>query len=112
MKPVRCRRCWVMTPDFGTDPRRIIRKGAPDTSIVAGHTVDTKTDERKAYGLYKRAGAAGLTSKELARKMQKPLNAVSGRITALSQKGLLKDSGVRRDKCRVMIVVDEQMEMF
>jgi hypothetical protein len=101
-----------MTPEFGTDPHKIIRKGAPDTSIVAGYTVDTKTDERKAYGFYRRAGAHGLTSKELAKKMQKPLNAISGRITALRDKNLLKDSGVRRDKCRVMIVVDEQMEMF
>ena len=53
-----------MEPDFGTDPRKIIRKGAPDTSIVAGHTVNTKTDERKAYGFYRRAGANGLTSKQ------------------------------------------------
>jgi len=101
-----------MTPEFGTDPRKIIRKDAPDTSIVAGHTVDTRTDERKAYGFYRRAGANGLTSKQLAKKMQKPLNAVSGRITALRDKGLLKDSGYRREKCRVMIVADEQMEMF
>ncbi len=99
-------------PDFGTDPRHIIRRGAPDTSIVAGHTVNTKTDERRAYSFYRRAGAKGLTSKELAKKMQKPLNAISGRITGLTQKQLVKDSGYRRDKCRVMIVVDEQMEMF
>lgn len=99
-------------PDFGTDPRHIIRKGAPDTSIVAGYTVDTKTDERKAYYFYKKVGAKGLTSKELAKKMQKPLNAVSGRITALRDKGLIRDSGYRRDKCRVMVAVDEQVEMF
>lgn len=101
-----------MEPNFGTDPRRIIRKGAPDTSIVAGHTVDTKTDERRAYNLYKKAGANGLTSKQLAKKMQKPLNAISGRITALRDKKLIMDSGYRRDKCRVMVVLDEQVEMF
>jgi len=101
-----------MEHDFGVDPRKIIRKDAPDTSIVAGHTVNTKTDERKAYGFYRRAGAHGLTSKELAKKMQKPLNAISGRITGLTQKQLVKDSGYRRDKCRVMVVCDEQQEMF
>ena len=99
-------------PEFGTDPRKIIRKDAPDTSIVAGHTVDTKTDERKAYHFYKKVGAKGLTSKELAKKMQKPLNAISGRITALRDKKLITDSGYRRDKCRVMVVLDEQVEMF
>jgi len=101
-----------MKTEFGTDPRKIIRKDAPDTSIVAGYTVDTRTDERKAYGLYRKVGSAGLTSKELSRKMQKPLNAISGRITALRDKGLIMDSGYRRDKCRVMVVCDEQMEMF
>lgn len=91
-------------PTFGTDPHKIIHRNAPDTSIAAGHAVDTKTDEKVAYAWYCLAMGNGYTSKELATRMRKPLHAISGRITALRDKGLIEDSGKRRGKCRVMVV--------
>jgi len=99
------------TPYFGTDPHHIIRRDAPDTSIAAGHAVDTKTDERIAFGFYCCSGKNGLTSKELAYRMQKPLNAISGRITALRDKGLIEDSGQRRGKCRIMVATAQQLRL-
>ena len=72
-----------MDERFGTEPHRIIRRDAPDTSVAAGHRVDTRTDEASAYWWIEQAGLRGMTSKELAAAMGKPLNAISGRLTAL-----------------------------
>jgi len=42
----------------------------------------------------------GFTSKEIADWLEKPLHKISGRITELKAKGLIKQSG-RRDGCAV-----------
>lgn len=86
---------------FGTEPHKLHRKDAPDTSVAAAHKVDTATDEEKVYKII--CGyPKGLTLKDLAFIMNKQNNAISGRITALLQKNMVEDSGDRRDGCRVI----------
>jgi|13_taG_2_1085334.scaffolds.fasta_scaffold23946_3 predicted transcriptional regulator len=86
---------------FGTPTRLLVRQNAPETSRQAAKTLDTKTDERIAYELI--SNSSGLTVKEIAVKMGKQTNQVSGRITSLLRKGLVIDSGQRRANSRVII---------
>ena len=90
---------------FGTDSNKIIRTGAPDTSAEAGRRVDTTRDERRVYRLVKES-RDGLTIKECARQMTKFPNHISGRFTGLQEKGLIRDSGKRREASRVMVVTN------
>ena len=83
-------------PTFGTEPRKIIRRNAPDTSREAGLQVDTTASERAVYALVVAAGAHGITNSEVARRLNKPIHATSGRWIALMEKGLVVDSGRRR----------------
>lgn len=89
---------------FGTERHKIHRTDAPDTSVAAAHAVDTKGDELRVFN-HIMAAPGGLTSKELVGLMGKPINTFSGRLSALLEKNLIKDSGRRRDKCRVVVVV-------
>jgi hypothetical protein len=89
---------------FGTDPHELHRAVAIDTSVAAAYSVDTASDEKKVFDLVKAAGTYGATMKELEPAMGKHYHAFSGRFSALLRKGLIEDSGKRRDKCRVVIV--------
>ena len=93
-----------MSDQFGTEPHKLHRVDAVDTSVAAAHTVDTKTDEKLVYNLIKAHGKMGATMKELQPLIGKPLNAFSGRFSALIRKGLIEDTGERRGKCRVVRV--------
>lgn len=44
------------------------------------------------------------TSKEIAVKLDKPLNSVSGRISELKAAGLIEETAYRRDGCAVLRV--------
>ncbi len=90
---------------FGTDSHKIIRTGAPDTSVEAGRRVDTTRDERRVYKLVKES-RDGLTIKECAQLLSKFPNHISGRFTGLQEKGLIRDSGKRRGNSRVMVVTN------
>lgn len=87
---------------FGTEPHKLHRRDAVDTSVAAAHTVDTTTDEKRVYDLVLAAGETGTTLKELQPLMGKDRSAFSGRISALLRKGLIVDAGTRRDGCRVV----------
>lgn len=52
----------------------------------------------------------GITSKEIAEQMRKPLNAISGRISSLKAQGKIKGIGHRREGCEVLIVCDGAQE--
>ena len=84
---------------FGTDPYKLHRREAPDTSVAAAYRVDTKGDEQKVYEYIANHGPC--TIKAVARSMGKQLNQISGRITALLDKELIEDTGDRADGCRV-----------
>ncbi len=51
-----------------------------------------------------------MTIKECARHLGKFPHEISGRFTGLSQKGLIEDSGQRRERSRVMCVVYPEPE--
>lgn len=87
---------------FGTAPRKLHRKDAPDTSVAAAHKVDTKKDEQKVHDFIKEAYPNGMTLKDLQPLMGKDRSAFSGRISALLRKELIVDTGERRDGCRVV----------
>ncbi len=96
---------------FGTDPHKLHRKNAVDTSVAAAHLVDTTKDEAKVFMLIKSTGAHGATLKELAGAMGKDKSSFSGRISALLAKKLVVDMSdyepdpniSRRDGCRVVV---------
>lgn len=94
-------------PHYGTSPEKIHRTDAPDTSIAAAYAVDTRTDEERVHNFIKRA-PNGLTVKDLEHLMGKSKNTFSGRITRLLKGGLVKDSGERRDGCRVIVNAEEE----
>ena len=77
--------------NFGTEPRKIIRRHAPVTSIEAGKSVDTTGMERTIFELIqKQDQERGLTAKEAARILNKELNQISGRFTGLKIKALIE----------------------
>ncbi len=53
----------------------------------------------------------GLTSKDLAERMSKPLHAISGRLTKLRDDGLIEKCGVR-DDCGTWVMKKRQQELF
>lgn len=79
---------------FGTETYKIVRSDAPDTSWDAANRVDTKTDEETVYQHFVDA-PNGLTLADLESLMGKPRHAISGRITALRDKGYI--ASVRRE---------------
>ena len=87
---------------FGTPVHKIIHRDAPDTSRVAGLSIDTTKGERRIYKLIQ-GSESGLTIKEAAVMLNVFPNTISGRFTGLSQKDLIIDSGRRRGKSRVMV---------
>ncbi len=92
-------------PVFGTALHKLHRKDAPDTSVAAAGKVDTGKDEELVYRHICRSGENGLTNKELEPLMGKAMSSFSGRVSALIGKELVKDSGKRRDGCRVIVGV-------
>jgi hypothetical protein len=58
----------------------------------------------------------GVTSKEVAASMGKPLNAISGRFSELQKSNQIQKSGLRRDGCAVWVPYVEpeqgQKELF
>ena len=90
-----------MPMTFGTPARKLIRPTDPDTSRAAGLAVDTTNGERMAYRFIE-GSRTGMTAKEYAALVGKPLNTVSGRFSGLAQKGYIEPSGARRAGSRVM----------
>jgi hypothetical protein len=54
----------------------------------------------------------GVTSKEIAAQMGKPLNAISGRISSLKAQDKIKGIGHRRDGCEVLVAISKQQDLF
>ena len=74
---------------FGKEPYQLHRKDAPDTSIDAAHTVNSKGDEHTVYQHIIKS-ANGLTVKDLAPLMGKGISSFSGRISGLIEKGFVR----------------------
>ena len=87
--------------DFGTPLFKLVRSNAPDTSRAAAQRVNTTEKEKQVYACIQ-SSPHGLTGKEVAQRLNRPFNSISGRLTGLTDKGYIRDTGRRRDGGRVM----------
>jgi hypothetical protein len=87
---------------FGSPLHTIRRTTAPDTSIAAAYSVDTKGDERKVFAHFVNAYPKGLTLNDLEKLMGKSKNTFSGRVSSLLGKRMVEDTKERRERCRVI----------
>ena len=87
--------------DFGTPLFKMVRSNAPDTSREAAQRIDTTAKEKLVYSVIE-SSPHGLTGKEVAQRLNRPFNSISGRLTGLTEKGYIRDTGRRRDGGRVM----------
>lgn len=56
--------------------------------------------------LIRSRGRLGATAKEVAERLGKPLNAISGRLSELKAAGLVVDSQMRLDGCAVLVAAE------
>ena len=75
---------------FGTIPKFLIRREAPETSVVAGTTVDTKTLEQIVYEVIRSHPEGCISDEVLAELHNMPYGSVTGRYAALKRKGLIE----------------------
>ena len=99
---------------FGTPPRKLYRRGDPDTSKGAAEGVDSTRLEAMVYRAIKGFGRPGCISDEV-RALPEfrgfPYSSVTARYAALIEKRLVFDSGMRRRgksgrSMRVMVASD------
>lgn len=80
---------------YGTDPKKLRRSEAGDTSTEASENVNTSHLERRVLELIVRY--PGLISDEVRRRMPGlPYSSVTARFKSLIDKGLIRDTGERR----------------
>lgn len=83
--------------DFGTEPRKLVRRNDPDTSIEAAIKVDSKHLEAMVYGAIKSFGYHGCISDQIREKFPHlPYSSVTARYRALIDKNFVEDTGERR----------------
>lgn len=85
--------------DFAPSPKPALqaRRTDPETSRAAAMSVNTTELEEKVWQLLKRYGAHGLTSEEIAEKLNLSLVTVSPRLRPLANKGRVKETGKRKN---------------
>jgi len=81
---------------FGTIPKFLIRKNAPETSVEAGTTVDTKTLEEIVYEVIRSHPEGCISDEVLAELNHMPYGSVTGRYAALKRKGLIETTEEKR----------------
>lgn len=89
----------------------LVRSTDPDTSIAAASVDRTRLSDRvltTIQGGYYEPRTEGWTGKELAIQLHVPLNSITPRLAPLRRLGLIKDSGIRRDKQTAWIACDPE----
>jgi hypothetical protein len=91
---------------FGPAPGAV-RHDARDTSRAAALAVESMTGKgrKRVYELLKGKGADGATDPEMQNELGMSGNTQRPRRIELVAAGLVEDSGRRRDRCAVWIVV-------
>ena len=95
-----------MSNDYETDPHTLARATDPETSHQAAHAVDSAGWEEKVYCALLSMGLGGGTIKEVTHRyfgMQHILT-TSPRFAPLRRKGLIFDTGQRRERRIVWMV--------
>lgn len=93
-------------PGFSTfDDITVSRHRDSPASVEANERIrNSKSADRAAvWDLATRL--KDFTSKEIAVKLDKALNSVSGRISELKAAGLIRETEYRRDRCTVLVAV-------
>ena len=82
---------------FGTEAKKLVRTGDPDTSYEAAIAVDTTKLEGMVYEAIKKYGDRGCISDQIrALYSAYPYSSITARYRALLDKGFIVDTGERR----------------
>jgi len=84
-------------PAFGTIPKFLVRKDAPDTSKEASVSVDTKSLEKIVWEVIRSHPDGCISDEVLAELNHLPYSSVTARYQALLRKKLIIDTGDRRN---------------
>jgi hypothetical protein len=85
-----------LQPNFGTAPKKLVRKNDPDTSHQAASGVDTTKLEAMVYEAIKSFGSIGCISDQILNQFSKyPYSSITARYRALMDKGFIEDTGQR-----------------
>jgi len=84
-------------PSFGTLPKFLVRKEAPETSKEAAEKVDTQTLERIVYEVIRSHPEGCISDQVLAQLHNLPYGSVTARYAALKRKKLIYTTDEKRD---------------
>lgn len=70
----------------------------------------TENDRELIYSMIERSG--GLTSKEVAKRLNRSLNAISGRFSELTFSKRIHPLNIKREGCAVYVVTRPQCDLF
>ena len=79
-----------------TEAYKLYRKDAPETSKIAGNSVDSAALEAAVYESIKRFPYGCSQDDVLAMHPGKPYSSITARFKALLDKGLIRDTGLRK----------------
>ena len=82
---------------FGTLPKWLTRKDAPETSHQAGASVDTKTLEKLVYEVIRSHPEGCISDEVLAELRTLPYSSVTARYSALKRKKLIYVTDEKRN---------------
>jgi hypothetical protein len=83
--------------DFSVPVYRVIRKGAPDTSIEAAMSADLRTTQERVYEAIKSFGKDGCISDEVQEYLKPmPYGSVTSHYGFLLEKGYIELTGEKR----------------
>jgi len=72
------------------------KHGGAETSVVADKRVQKEADRTLVLGIIRQLGAHGITLDEMAVRLNRDPNRLSGRFTELRKKGLIRANGETR----------------
>ena len=81
---------------FGTEAWKLTRKTAPETSRIAGNSVDSAALEAAVYETIKQFPYGCTQDDVLALHPGKPYSSITARFRSLLDKGLIRDTGLRK----------------
>lgn len=81
---------------YGTDPWKLSRRTSPETSKIAGNSVDSAALEAAVFQTIKSFPYGCTQDDVLALHPGKPYSSITARFKALLDKGLIRDTGLRK----------------
>lgn len=105
MRQIMTQRSLFPQPKFASEDPCERKHGGNEVSAEAFESGKQDHEKDRQAILRHLRASNGLTSKQIALKLDKPLHHISPRLTELLQDGLIRDSGRRLDKCRVLEAV-------